>query len=140
MKIIGVWIQLIIVAVVLFIIYSTLLKIIQKAAPSSEKSRDLMLIATTPVLILLYCIIAWYNSTSLDMYSLENSSSRVITAITFLVLAFLFLGPVKYSRTTEEKVQVCFSSVIALALFSVWRDHPSFAKALFNWVPVGLWY
>lgn len=137
--IVLIWLQLIIGTIIVFAIYGKLTNSLQKSLKVDNKSFDAFLLLTTVFLVVLYSIIAYYFSKTLDLYYEDKTTSKFITGITFCILSFLFFSPSKYTENLKLKGQFFWASLIGLTLFSVWRFYPNFGETIFNWIPVYIW-
>jgi len=137
--IVLIWLQLIVGTIIIFTIYGQLTNLLQKSLKIDHKSVDAFLLLTTIFLIILYSIIAYYFSKTLDIYYSDKGTSKFITGLTFCILSFLFFSPAKYSENLKLKGQFFWAGLIGLILFSVWRFNPNFGETFFSWIPVYIW-
>ena len=137
--IVLIWLQLFIGTIITLMLLGNLLNIIQRIVNPNPHNFSVFLVATIPIIVFVYGLIAYYYSKVIDLYFLENGDSKFVTIVTFGLLAFLLYGPAKYSETQEEKGQIRISVIIPLILFCIWRFYPHFIENLYSWVPIYIW-
>ena len=83
--------------------------------------------------------IAYYYSESINRYAQVNGTNHVITIFAFILIVFMYLGPMKYVEKSMQKGTIILSSVVSILFFILIRFAPFIGEYLFYWLPVYVW-
>lgn len=106
---------------------------------SKPNNYSTILIVTTIFTILFYCLISYYFSKSVDIYTAEHKGKTFTAVLTFFLLTFLLNGPAKYAESKEQSGQILFAGTIASIFYIVIRYIPDIGDKVFGWMPIFIW-
>ena len=129
--------QLLIGTIILFGFFGNLLNVGQKI--SKPQNYPLLNIVAAILTIGLYCLIAYYFSKSVDLYTAEHKGKTFTAIVTFLLLTFLLNGPAKYAETKRQSEQILLAGTIGLIFYILIRFLPEIGDKIFGWMPIFIW-